>query len=175
LKADRRELSFDDSHRNTVDLIGAARAVCRLRRLKRTRSVVGNHAGFMPLWMFERVTRGPTRTTQNLAALVSGDGNDLQRMHDRNAILSLKSPTNPAAAMSVNGEDVVRPDRASVRIRRMFITCARLILPALWRIPDDGRPRGTRRTNTGPRPAFRGWAGSDLIMSIYARTQGMAD
>lgn len=59
----RKQLSFEDAHRNTVDLIstdpGTTEIVVRSEgevELRETHGVTGPHAGFMPLWIFERST-----------------------------------------------------------------------------------------------------------------------
>jgi transglutaminase-like putative cysteine protease len=86
----RRELSFEDNHRNRVDLISFAPGTTSITvtsagevELSATHGVVGQHAGFMPLWMFLRVTpltrAGPG--IRRLAASVAGEADILARMH----------------------------------------------------------------------------------------------
>lgn len=59
----KKQLSFEDAHRNTVDLIsfdaGTRRITVRCEgtvELRPTNGVIGQHGGFMPLWMFDRTT-----------------------------------------------------------------------------------------------------------------------
>ncbi len=59
----QKELSFEDHHRNTVDLVsfdpGTTSVTIRCEgevKLTETHGVVGAHGGFAPLWLFQRVT-----------------------------------------------------------------------------------------------------------------------
>lgn len=59
----RKELTFEDAHRNTVDLIsfdpGTTRLTLRSEgviEMADNHGIIGAHGGFMPLWMFDRVT-----------------------------------------------------------------------------------------------------------------------
>lgn len=59
----RKQLSFEDANRNTVDLIsfdaGTRRIVVRCEgevEVRDTQGIIGQHAGFMPLWIFDRTT-----------------------------------------------------------------------------------------------------------------------
>jgi transglutaminase-like putative cysteine protease len=87
----KKELTFEDSHRNTVDLISfdagtqAVTVTCTGEvEVRETHGVVGQHAGFMPVWMFERVTAltKPGSGIAKLAQCVAGEQNVLKRMHD---------------------------------------------------------------------------------------------
>ncbi|MCX7300630.1 MAG: transglutaminase family protein [Rhodobacterales bacterium] len=91
----KKELTFEDSHRNTVDLISfdagtqAVTVTCAGEvEVRETHGVVGQHAGYMPVWMFERVTAltKPGAATRKLAQTVGGEANVLKRMHDLMAL-----------------------------------------------------------------------------------------
>lgn len=84
------EVSFEDSHRNRVDLVSFTPGTTAITvvsegevELSQTHGVVGQHGGFMPLWMFERVTplTKPGVAVRRLAASVAGEANILARMH----------------------------------------------------------------------------------------------
>jgi transglutaminase-like putative cysteine protease len=86
----RRELTFEDCHRNRVELISFAPGTTAITvistgevELSGSHGVVGLHGGFMPLWMFHRMTpltqAGPG--VRRLAASVAGEENILARMH----------------------------------------------------------------------------------------------
>lgn len=86
----RKELSFEDSHRNRVDLISFTPGTTAITvtsggevELSQSHGVIGMHGGFMPLWMFERVTP-LTRAgagVRRLAASVATDAEPLPRLH----------------------------------------------------------------------------------------------
>lgn len=86
----RPELSFEDEHANTVELISfepgvqAITAHCEGEvEVTDTHGVVGRHTGFAPLWLFRRPTPltlvGPQ--LRALAASFDRSGNDLQDLH----------------------------------------------------------------------------------------------
>lgn len=86
----QKELSYDDCHRNRVDLIsftpGTSTITVTSRgevELAQTHGVIGQHGGFTPLWMFERTTplTKPGSGIRRLAASVAGESNILARMH----------------------------------------------------------------------------------------------
>jgi transglutaminase-like putative cysteine protease len=92
----KKELTFDDSHRNTVDLISfdagtqSVTVTCEGEvEVRETHGIVGNHAGYMPVWMFERVTplTKPGAGTQKLVHAVKAEANVLKRMHDLMALV----------------------------------------------------------------------------------------
>ena len=86
----RRELSFDDANANRVDLIstdaGATELVIRCEgqvEIEDTNGIIGRHAGYMPLWMFERVTQAtrPGPRTRDLVKSIDADLDPLPRLH----------------------------------------------------------------------------------------------
>jgi transglutaminase-like putative cysteine protease len=87
----KKELTFEDSHRNTVDLIsfdagtqGVTVTCTGEVEVRETHGIVGQHAGFMPVWMFQRETAltRPGPATRKLAQSVGQEPNVLKRMHD---------------------------------------------------------------------------------------------
>ena len=86
----RRQLGFDDSHRNRVDLISFDAGVTRVSVLCEgtvevtdTAGVVGAHGGYMPLWIFDRQTAltRPGPLARRIAQSVAAAGGPLQQMH----------------------------------------------------------------------------------------------
>ena len=133
----QRELSFEDSHRNRVDLISFAPGTTRITvtssgevDLTPTHGVVGEHAGFMPLWMFHRVTplTRPGPALRRLAATVAAEPDVLARMHllmsaVRDAVPweTGRSHVGTTAEEALQAGHGVCQDQAHV-----FIACARL-------------------------------------------------
>ncbi|NDV00752.1 transglutaminase family protein [Pseudoroseicyclus tamaricis] len=89
----KRELWFEDSHRNRVDLISfePGTDVIEVRcsgevEMTETHGVIGAHGGFMPLWMFLRSTP-LTRAgngVRHLAAQIGDVAGELDRLHALN-------------------------------------------------------------------------------------------
>lgn len=87
----QKQLSFEDMHRNTVDLISFDTDVTRVSvtcegevEVRETHGVHGPHGGFMPLWMFERSTplTKPGPMIRKLANQVEDSDEVLPRLHD---------------------------------------------------------------------------------------------
>lgn len=85
----RKELTFDDHHRNTVELINIDKNATELSLtsfgevdLTDTAGVVGRHRGPAPLWLYLRQTER-TKPGTGVRELVRGvgDGTPLERMH----------------------------------------------------------------------------------------------
>lgn len=85
----RKELSFEDHHRNTVELISFDKAATELElhsigevELTDTHGVVGPHLGPAPLWLYQRPTER-TRPGSGVRKLVQTvpDGAPLERLH----------------------------------------------------------------------------------------------
>lgn len=138
------EVSFDDSHRNRVELVSFDPGTTEITVISRgevelapTHGVMGQHQGFMPLWMFERVTpltrAGPA--VRRLAASVAGEANILARMHllmaaVRDAVQyeSGRSHAGTSAEEALQAGYGVCQDHAHV-----FIACARAMgVPARY-------------------------------------------
>lgn len=85
----RKELSFEDHHHNTVELVSFEKGTTTLVvtsvgevEIVETHGVVGRHIGPAPLWLYRRMTPR-TRAGPGLRALLRGlpDGEDLDRLH----------------------------------------------------------------------------------------------
>ncbi|MCC5972891.1 MAG: transglutaminase family protein [Rubellimicrobium sp.] len=86
----RKEVAFEDHHRNTVELISFAPGATRITILSEgevdlteTHGMTGPHGGFAPLWLFQRVTALTRAGTacRRLIAQAQDQENDLARMH----------------------------------------------------------------------------------------------
>ena len=85
-----RQLSFEDEHANTVDLVsfepGATAIIVHCSgevHVTDTHGVIGHHTGFTPLWLFETSTP-LTRIGASVQSLVAGverAEDDLQTLH----------------------------------------------------------------------------------------------
>jgi transglutaminase-like putative cysteine protease len=140
----QKEVSFEDSHRNRVDLVSFTPGTTAITvvsegevELSQTHGVVGQHGGFMPLWMFERVTplTRPGTAVRRLAATVAGEENPLTRMHllmaaVRDAVIyeTGRSHAGTSAEEALQAGYGVCQDHAHV-----FIACARQLgVPARY-------------------------------------------
>jgi transglutaminase-like putative cysteine protease len=140
----QKEVSFDDSHRNRVDLVSFAPGTTEITVTSRgevdlapNHGVVGPHAGFMPLWMFDRVTpltkAGPG--IRRLAAAVAGEANVLARMHLLMA--SVRDAVRYEAGHSHAGTTAEEALQAGYGVcqdhAHVFIACARAMgIPARY-------------------------------------------
>ena len=96
-----RQLSFEDEHGNSVDLISFAPGARDITihcagevAVTDTAGVVGKHAGFVPLWLFRRptaLTRAGSRL-RALAASLPRSGNDLSDLHALSALVLARVP-----------------------------------------------------------------------------------
>ena len=98
----RKEQEFDDQHMNRVWLVrfedDAKEIVVQAQgevETADTAGVVGQHAGFTPLWYFKRPTELTTpgaRIRKLVDSMGTGDGADLQRLHDLSANVLAAAP-----------------------------------------------------------------------------------
>lgn len=101
IQGGHQQLSFEDEHANTVDLIsfepGASEIIVHCEgevEVSDTNGVVGRHIGYMPLWMFKRAT-SLTRAGSQLRALAASldrSGNDLTDLHALSALVLDRVP-----------------------------------------------------------------------------------
>jgi transglutaminase-like putative cysteine protease len=90
IRGGRKQLSFEDEHANSVDLISFDSGVREITvtcqgevEVRDTAGVVGRHTGFVPLWLFQRTTP-LTETGPRLRALVAAfdrPEDDLAALH----------------------------------------------------------------------------------------------
>lgn len=187
VKGGKRELTFEDSHRNTVDLISfdagtqAVTVTCEGEvDLRETHGVVGSHAGFMPIWMFERETRltKPGQGVLKLARAVGSEPDVLKRMHDLMALVGEtvayragRSHVKSTAEEVLSAREGVCQDQAHV-----FIAAARALgVPARYvsgylmmddRVDQDATHAWAEACIPG-----LGWVGFDVANCISPDTR----
>ncbi|WP_170332496.1 transglutaminase family protein [Ruegeria arenilitoris] len=139
----RKELSYEDYHRNTVELISFdvnTQSVSLISEgvveVEDTHGVLGRHEGSTPLWLFKRDTR-QTKPGKGVAELVRSLPEDepLDRMHAlseaiRGCVTYEIGSSHPdwSAEDAIEAGSGVCQDHAHI-----FITCARKIgLPARY-------------------------------------------
>ncbi len=132
----QKQLSFEDAHRNTVDLISfdaGTRSItvqCEGEvELRDYNGITGQHGGFMPLWMFDRtttLTRPGVATRRLLARLDAGLG-PVPWLHALSALVA--DTVTYRAGMSKVGwtaEEVLAAGHGVCQDHaHVFITCAR--------------------------------------------------
>jgi transglutaminase-like putative cysteine protease len=131
-----RELSFEDHHRNAVDLVSFAPGATRLSvacegvvDVTDTAGVLGPHGGFAPLWLFERVTArtqaGPG--CRRLVQAVRAEQKPLLRLHDLSAAIAEALPwTAGAGDVAWTAEEALAAGRGVCQDQaHVFIACAR--------------------------------------------------
>ncbi|EYD70849.1 transglutaminase family protein [Limimaricola hongkongensis] len=140
----RREVSFEDHHANTVELVSVEPGATEIAILSKgeleienRHGVHGPHAGFMPLWLFER----PTRLTKcgarcrRLAHGIDEKLSPLDRLHALSAAISeAVTYRTGSSEVGTTAEDALEigagvcQDHAHV-----FIACARAMgIPARY-------------------------------------------
>ena len=139
----RKELDYEDHHRNTVDLIsfeaGTTELVIRNLgevEMTDTHGVVGPHEGSTPLWLFERAT-DRTRAgkgVRDLARAASG-GDTLALLHDLSRVIHAGIVYEVGASEPHWGtEEVIEAGRGVCQDHtHVFLACARhLGIPARY-------------------------------------------
>lgn len=134
----KREATFEDEHANTVELISFDTDSTAVEihsegvvETTDTQGVVGQQAGFVPLWCFQRRTE-LTRTGPNVRRLLKrfeDPGEDIPRLHALSALVlehvaykpGRTDSSTPSEAAIGAGEGVCQ-DHAHI-----FITAARLL------------------------------------------------
>lgn len=112
----RQELSYQDAHMNTVELISfeentqEVTITCEGEVTTRdTSGVIGRHAGFLPLWLFRRST-DLTRAGQGVRALATEAraGDDVARLHALSAaVAQAVTYSKGTTEVSMSAEDVL--------------------------------------------------------------------
>lgn len=177
----RRELSFEDYHNNTVELVSIDRDSRELVitssgevELAETHGVVGPHIGPAPLWLYDRVTprtkAGPL--CKALARQAEGES-DLERLHALCALvhgavdyeIGVSEPHWTAEEAAEAGRGVCQ-DHAHV-----FIACAReLGFPARYvsgyLLLDDREEQDATHAWAEVHVDGLGWVGFDVSNRI---------
>jgi transglutaminase-like putative cysteine protease len=134
----RRELRFEDCHRNTVDLIsftpGTQRIVLHCEgevEVTDTHGVIGPHGGFMPLWMFERTTllTRPGAACRRLVAGLVPQSDPLARLHGLMARVGGAVAYAPGVSrVGWTAEDTLAAGHGVCQdMTHVFLACARLM------------------------------------------------
>ena len=178
----KKQLSFEDAHRNTVDLIsfdpGTQQITVRCEgevELTDYNGITGQHGGFMPLWMFDRTTP-LTAPGAGAAKLVQRVDPKLGRVGQLHALSDVvhaaiaykpgKSKVGWTAEQVISAGHGVCQDHAHV-----FITCARLAgYPARYvsgylLMDDDTQGEATHAWAEAYVPDL-GWIGFDVSNQI---------
>ena len=183
----KKQLSFEDAHRNTVDLIssdpGTTEIVVRCEgevEVRDNSGVTGPHAGFMPLLMFERTTPAtkPGPLSRKLVAELDRDAPALARLHALSqAIHDAVIYETGSSEIGWGAEDVlaagcgVCQDHAHV-----FIACARLMgVPARYvsgyLMMDDRVVQDATHAWAEAWLPELGWVGFDISNAISPDTR----
>lgn len=144
----RKEVSFEDSHRNWVDLISFTPGTRSITvtsagevEMRDTQGVVGAQGGFMPLWMFLRptpLTRAGTGTRKLVTGVqaATGPGDTvLARMHALMAAISAQVTYETGASnVSYSAEDTLAAGHGVCQdMAHVFVTAARAMnVPARY-------------------------------------------
>ena len=134
----RVEAAFDDHHANRVQLVSVepgATAVTLTAEgvvdVEDRSGVIGVHGGYLPLWMFLRVTprtrRGPG--TQGLAREVRGVAEPLDQMHALSAAIRDAMPyAKGGTDVGMTAEEAVAAGTGVCQDHaQVFVACARLL------------------------------------------------
>ncbi|MBL4811587.1 MAG: transglutaminase family protein [Rhodobacteraceae bacterium] len=146
----QRQLTFEDAHRNTVDLIsfepGTQHISVRCEgevELRDTHGVHGPHGGYMPLWMFLRTTK-LTKCGTKCAAIIkdlkdNADENnangDLAKLHALMEAVHIALPYAKGTTVSGSTAEEALENGSGVcqDHSHVFISCAREMgLPARY-------------------------------------------
>ncbi|MGZ9810709.1 transglutaminase family protein [Pseudoroseicyclus sp. H15] len=172
----KRELWFEDSHRNRVDLISfePGTDVIEVRcsgevEMTETHGVIGQHGGFMPLWMFLRTTPHTTagNGVRQLAARIGGNG-DLDRLHQLNSAIAEAIAFVPGQSdVSWSAEDVVAAGNGVCQdMAHVFIAaCRSLKIPARYvsgyLFMEEGKDQDAAHAWAEAHVEGLGWVGFD--------------
>ncbi|WP_204112340.1 transglutaminase family protein [Shimia biformata] len=133
----QKELSFDDYHRNKVELISFESGTRHIELLSEgvveltdTHGVTGPHEGTTPLWLFERATdlTKPGKLSRELVRGIDGSS-ELDRLHALSAELHARVEyTIGASHPDWTTEKVLEEGKGVCQDHaHAFLTCARLM------------------------------------------------
>ncbi|MGR3594624.1 MAG: transglutaminase family protein [Limimaricola soesokkakensis] len=138
------ELSFEDQHANKVELVSVtpgAREISVLSEgeleIEDRAGVHGPHAGYMPLWLFERstpLTRPGARCRKLVSGLRAGNA-PLERLHTlSSAVAEAVQYQTGSSNVATTAEDALEAGAGVCQDHaHVFITCARLMaIPARY-------------------------------------------
>ncbi|SDE03252.1 transglutaminase family protein [Ruegeria marina] len=132
----QKELSFEDQHHNIVDLISFAPGTSEITvhcsgviEVEETHGVIGQHGGYMPMWMFLRATEatkvGPL--VRKLVSGLSGDPGGLEWLHALSAaILAAVTYETGKSDVGWTAEDALEAGHGVCQDHaHVFIACCR--------------------------------------------------
>ncbi|MEM6589441.1 MAG: transglutaminase family protein [Pseudomonadota bacterium] len=177
----RKQLEFDDFHRNRVELISMREGVEELIiesegqvEMVDTHGVVGPHAGPSPIWLFERATplTQSGRGTRALVAQIPG-GEPLERLHGLSeAIKDQIAYEIGASHPDWTAEEVVTEGKGVCQDHtHVFLTCARIMgFPARYAsgflMMDDREEQEATHAWAEAHVDGLGWVGFDISNGI---------
>jgi len=178
----RLELSFEDEHANTVDLVsftpGETRVAIRCYGVidaEDRQGIVGPQKGFVPLWLFRRST-DLTRPGPGIRAMVDGlapQDNGLATLHDLSAVILEHMPWNLARTdVQTQAEDSLsRGEGVCQDHAHVFVTAARLMgYPARYvsgyLLMDDRVDQDASHAWAEAHVDGLGWVGFDISNGI---------
>jgi len=138
-----KELSFEDYHRNTVELISFEANTTRVSlvsegvvEVEDTHGILGRHEGSVPLWLFRRATR-QTKAGKGVAEVLRAlpEGDQLAQMHALTEEIRTRVPYEIGSSHpGWTAEDALEAGAGVCQDHaHIFITCARQIgLPARY-------------------------------------------
>lgn len=178
----RRELGFEDHHRNGVDLVSFEPGTRRLAvtcegevEVDDTAGVLGPHGGHAPLWLFQRPTprTRPGAGCRRLVQAVQAEPKPLLRLHDLSAAIAERLPWQDGTGDVARGaEDALAAGQGVCQDQaHVFIACARAMgVPARYvsgYLLMDERP--TQEATHAWAEAWvegLGWVGFDVANAI---------
>lgn len=137
IEGGRKEVSFEDHHRNTTDLISFAPETHELAVISEgevdiqdTGGILGAHTGRAPLWLYEKQTRR-TEAGPGVRALVKGVARDrtVQRLHElSDRIRGTVAYSLGSSRPDWSAEDAVEAGTGVCQDHtHVFLSCARLL------------------------------------------------
>ncbi|MFQ6547993.1 transglutaminase family protein [Aestuariibius sp. 2305UL40-4] len=183
----RHELSFEDQHRNTVQLVsfndGAQEVVidCTgIVEIEDRHGVLGAHAGYMPLWLFQRDTE-LTKLGPKMRALlreVPEEGEVLDRLHalSTNIREQVSYETGRTGAGWTGEEAAAAGHGVCQDHAHIFLGCARAMgVPARYvsgyLMMDDRVEQEATHAWAEAHVAGLGWVGFDISNGISPDTR----
>ncbi|WP_223420771.1 transglutaminase family protein [Tateyamaria pelophila] len=176
------EVTFEDEHANTVDLVSFApnqteiQITCRgTVDVENMAGVVGHQSGYVPMWLFQRSTAltktGPL--VQSLIDDVTRSDNALETLHGLSDQILNRVPYSTAQSSSeLSAEDVLREGRGVCQDHaHVFITVARALgFPARYvsgyLMMDDRAEQDASHAWAEANLPGLGWVGFDISNGI---------
>ncbi|MEL7204910.1 MAG: transglutaminase family protein [Pseudomonadota bacterium] len=177
----KKQLEFDDYHRNRVELISLNDGVEELViesegrvEMADTHGIVGPHAGPAPLWLFARATplTQSGRGTRSIVSQIS-NGEPLDRLHALSALIKDQIAYEVGASESHwTAEEAVAAAKGVCQDHtHVFITCARIMgFPARYSsgflLLDDREEQEATHAWAEAHVDGLGWVGFDVSNGI---------